>query len=160
LRASAPEGLAWWAYRPAIRADDPFVDRYASGTRLMTASDIRALFAVAARPEIVSDVVGDVLGEVMAEEGPSALQYGGGQGDPRLREVLTELMGHEGMRASADQVVVTVGSQQALDLLARMCCDPGDVIVAKGPSYVGALSAFSSTRSRYATFPSTIRAEP
>jgi DNA-binding transcriptional MocR family regulator len=139
-----------------MRADDPFIDRYAHGTRSMTASEIRALFAVASRPEIVSlaggmpftaalpfDVVGDVVGEVLAEEGPSALQYGGGQGDPRLREVLGELMGHEGIHASADDVVVTVGSQQALDLLARMFCDPGDVIVAEGPSYVGALSAFS-----------------
>jgi 2-aminoadipate transaminase len=139
-----------------MRADDPFLDRYAHGTRSMTASEIRALFAVASRPEVVSlaggmpftaalpfDVVGDVVDEVLAREGPSALQYGGGQGDPRLREALLELMGHEGIRASADDVVITVGSQQALDLLARMFCDPGDVIVAEGPSYVGALSAFS-----------------
>src|SRR6266581_7475828 len=139
-----------------MRADDPFLDRYAHGTRAMTASEIRALFAVAARPEIVSlaggmpftaalpfDVVGDVMHEVLAEEGPAALQYGGGQGDPRLREVLGELMGREGIHASAGDVVTTVGSQQALDLLARMFCDPGDVIVAEGPSYVGALSAFS-----------------
>ena len=122
----------------------------------MTASEIRALFAVASRPEVVSlaggmpftaalpfDLVGDVVAEVLAEEGPSALQYAGGQGDPRLREVLTELMRHEGIRGSGGDVVVTEGSQQALDLLARMFCDPGDVIVAEGPSYVGALSAFS-----------------
>jgi DNA-binding transcriptional MocR family regulator len=89
------------------------------------------------------DVVGDVLDEVLAEEGASALQYAGGQGDPRLREVLTDLMRHEGIRGSGADVVVTEGSQQALDLLARMFCDPGDVIVAEGPSYVGALSAFS-----------------
>jgi 2-aminoadipate transaminase len=139
-----------------MRADDPFLDRYAHGTRAMTASEIRALFAVAARPEIVSlaggmpftaalpfDVIGDVVEEVLGKEGPAALQYGGGQGDPRLREVMTELMRHEGIHASAADVVVTVGSQQALDLLARMFCDPGDVIVAEGPSYVGALSAFS-----------------
>src|ERR671936_1345913 len=139
-----------------MRADDPFLDRYAKGTRSMTASEIRALFAVAARPEIVSlaggmpftaalpfDVVGDVLDEVIAKEGPSALQYGGGQGDPRLCEAVLELMAHGGIHASAEHVVITVGSQQALDLLARMFCDPGDVIVAEGPSYVGALSAFS-----------------
>ena len=65
----------------------------------MTASEIRALFAVAARPEIVSlaggmpftaalpfDVVGDVLEDALADEGPAALQYAGGQGDPRLAE--------------------------------------------------------------------------
>jgi DNA-binding transcriptional MocR family regulator len=139
-----------------MRADDPFLDRYAHGTRAMTASEIRALFAVASRPEVVSlaggmpftaalpfDVIGEVAAEVLAKEGPAALQYGGGQGDPRLRDVFVELMQMEGIHASADDVVVTVGSQQALDLLARMFCDPGDVIVAEGPSYVGALSAFS-----------------
>jgi 2-aminoadipate transaminase len=139
-----------------MRADDPFLDRYAHGTRAMTASEIRALFAVAARPEIVSlaggmpftaalpfDVVGDVVEEVLGKEGATALQYGGGQGDPRLRDVLVELMRREGIHASAGDVVVTAGSQQALDLLGRMFCDPGDVIVAEGPSYVGALSAFS-----------------
>ncbi len=139
-----------------MRADDPFLDRYAHGTRAMTASEIRALFAVAARPEIVSlaggmpytaglpfDVIGDVVEEVLGKEGAAALQYGGGQGDARLREVMVELMRREGIHASAADVVVTVGSQQALDLLARMFCDPGDVIVAEGPSYVGALSAFS-----------------
>src|SRR6266542_4299518 len=141
---------------PPMRADDPFLDRYAHGTRAMTASEIRALFAVASRPEVVSlaggmpftaalpfDVIGEVTTEVLAQEGPAALQYGGGQGDPRLREVLVELMGYEGIHASGEDVVVTIGSQQALDLLARMFCDPGDVIVAEGPSYVGALSAFS-----------------
>ena len=140
-----------------MRADDPFRDRYARGTRSMTASEIRALFAVAARPEVVSlaggmpftaalpfDVVGDVLDEVLAEEGPAALQYAGGQGDPRLRDVLAELMRHEGIRGSGGDVVVTEGSQQALDLLARMFCDPGDVIVAEGPTYPGAVPTFGA----------------
>jgi 2-aminoadipate transaminase len=139
-----------------MRADDPFLDRYAHGTRAMTASEIRALFAVASRPEVVSlaggmpftaalpfDVIGEVVAEVLAREGAASLQYLGGQGDPRLREALVELMTYEHIHASESDVVVTAGSQQALDLLARMFCDPGDVIVAEGPSYVGALSAFS-----------------
>ena len=129
-----------------MRADDPFRDRYARGTRSMTASEIRALFAVASRPEVVSlaggmpftaalpfDAVAGVLDEVLADEGPAALQYAGGQGDPRLREVLTDLMRHEGIHGSGGDVVVTEGSQQALDLISRMFCDPGDVIVAEGP---------------------------
>jgi 2-aminoadipate transaminase len=139
-----------------MHADDPFLDRYAHGTRAMTASEIRALFAVAARPEVVSlaggmpftsalpfDVIGQVVAEVLAQEGPASLQYLGGQGDPRLREALSDLMTHEGIQASGEEIIVTAGSQQALDLLARMFCNPGDVIVAEGPSYVGALSAFS-----------------
>ncbi len=141
---------------PAMRADDPFLDRYAHGTRAMTASEIRALFAVASRPEVVSlaggmpftaalpfDIIGEVVAEVLAREGAASLQYLGGQGDPRLREALVELMTYEGIHASEGEIIVTAGSQQALDLLARMFCDPGDVIVAEGPSYVGALSAFS-----------------
>jgi DNA-binding transcriptional MocR family regulator len=139
-----------------MSATDPFQARYARGTRAMTASEIRALFSVAARPEIVSlaggspftaalpmDDVRDLVDGVLDGEGPAALNYCGGQGDPRLRQVLAELMREEGIEASPDDIVVTVGSQQALDLLGRMFCDPGDVIVAEGPSYVGALSAFS-----------------
>jgi len=139
-----------------MRADDPFLDRYAHGTKAMTASEIRALFAVASRPEIASlaggmpytaglpfDVIGDVVADVLEREGPAALQYGGGHGDPRLRDALPELMAFEGIHASGEDVVITQGSQQALDILGRMFCDPGDVIVAEGPTYVGALSAFS-----------------
>ncbi len=139
-----------------MRADDPFLDRYAHGTKAMTASEIRALFAVASRPEIASlaggmpytaglpfDVIGDVFAEVLEKEGPAALQYGPGHGDPRLREAVLELMAFEGIQASGEDVVITQGSQQALDILGRMFCDPGDVIVAEGPTYVGALSAFS-----------------
>jgi len=135
---------------------DPFLPRYARGTRAMTASEIRALFAVAARPEVVSlaggapytaalpfDDIRELVDAVLSTEGSTALQYAAGQGDPRLREVVVGLMREEGIAASPDDVVLTVGSQQALDLLARMFCDPGDVIVAEGPSYVGALSAFS-----------------
>jgi 2-aminoadipate transaminase len=139
-----------------MTSTDPFQRRYAHGIRGMTASEIRALFAVAARPEIVSlaggmpflgalplDDLREMVDQVLATQAGAALQYGGGQGDPALREVLTELMREEGIDASPDDIVTTVGSQQALDLLARMFCDPGDVIVAEGPSYVGALSAFS-----------------
>ena len=151
-----------------MRADDPFLDRYARGTRSMTASEIRALFAVASRPEIVSlaggmpftaalpfDVVGDMVAEVVADEGPAALQYAGGQGDPRLREVLTDLMRHEGIHGSGGDVVVTEGSQQALDLVSRMFCDPGDVIVAEGPPTWAPSPPSRSTRSTCATCPWT-----
>jgi DNA-binding transcriptional MocR family regulator len=73
-----------------------------------------------------------------------ALQYGSGQGDPGLRESICEVMALEGIRAHADEVVVTMGSQQALDLMTRIFIDPGDVILAEGPSYVGALATFTS----------------
>ena len=140
-----------------MRSLDPNLHRYANRTRGMTASEIRALFALVGRPEIVSlaggapdttaldiDAVSRVTAEVLRTNGPTALQYGGGQGMPALRERLCEVMAVEDMAVHPDDLVVTTGGQQALDLLAKLFCDPGDVIVAEGPSYVGALGAFAA----------------
>ncbi|WP_433382466.1 PLP-dependent aminotransferase family protein [Streptosporangium sp. CA-115845] len=123
----------------------------------MVASEIRALFSVASRPEVVSlaggmpyvtalplDVVGELVADLVARRGPVALQYGSGQGDPHLREQICDVMRPEGIEANADDVVVTVGSQQALDLITRIFIDPGDVVLAEGPSYVGALGTFAA----------------
>jgi len=123
----------------------------------MRASEIRALFSVASRPEVVSlaggmpfttaldyGAVAEVTAEVIRDHGPTALQYGGGLGLPNLRERLTEVMASEGSSVHADDLLVTTGGQQGLDLVAKLFCDPGDVVLAEGPSYVGALGAFSS----------------
>ncbi len=136
---------------------DAFTDRYAQRTHGMTASEIRALFAVASRPEVVSlaggmpnlsalplDAVGKLMGELVASRGAQALQYGSGQGDPQLRELICDVMALEGVHASSEDVVVTTGSQQALDLVTRVFIDPGDVVIAEAPSYVGALGTFSA----------------
>ncbi|MER5423042.1 PLP-dependent aminotransferase family protein [Streptosporangium roseum] len=127
----------------------------------MVASEVRALFAVASRPEVVSlaggmpyvtalplDIVGELVADLVARRGPVALQYGSGQGDPHLREQICDVMRMEGIEANADDVVVTVGSQQALDLITRIFIDPGDVILAEGPSYVGALGTFSAYQAK------------
>ncbi len=134
---------------------DSYVDRYAARTKGMTASEIRALFSVASRPEVVSlaggmpnisglplDVVGRALHELVQERGTTAMQYGSGQGDPTLREQICGVMRLEGVDAHPDDVVVTVGSQQAVDLVTRIFCDPGDVVICEAPSYVGALGVF------------------
>jgi 2-aminoadipate transaminase len=134
---------------------DLWLDSYAARTRGMTASEIRALFAVASRPEVVSlaggmpnlaalplDVVGRSLARLVAEEGQVALQYGSGQGDPGLRERILDVMAPQQVVAHPDDIVVTTGSQQALDLVTRIFVDPGDVVVAEAPSYVGALGVF------------------
>lgn len=136
---------------------DPFSDRYAARTRGLTVSEIRALFAVASRPEVVSlaggmpyttalpyDVVGDMVGKIIKDKGPMSLQYGSGQGEIGLRESICDVMALEGINASPEDVVVTVGSQQALDLITRIFIDPGDVILAEAPSYVGALGTFQA----------------
>src|SRR3546814_18129237 len=106
-----------------------------------SASEILALFSVASRPEVVSlaggmpnisglplDVVGGAISELVASQGPVAMQYGSGQGVPELREQICEVMRLEGIDAHPDDVVVTVGSQQAVDLVTRIFCDPGDVV--------------------------------
>lgn len=121
----------------------------------MQASEIRALFAVASRPEVVSlaggmpniaglplDALGDSLAELIARHGAAALQYGSGQGDPTLRRQICDVMRLEGIAAHPDDVVVTVGSQQGLDLVTRIFCDPGDIVLCEAPSYVGALGVF------------------
>ncbi|MGH3469655.1 MAG: PLP-dependent aminotransferase family protein [Thermocrispum sp.] len=134
---------------------DTYVDRYAARTQGMTASEIRALFSVASRPEVVSlaggmpnisglplDTIGDMVQTLVAEQGTVAMQYGSGQGAPELREQICDVMRLEGVDAHPDDVVVTVGSQQAVDLVTRIFCDPGDVVVCEAPSYVGALGVF------------------
>ena len=144
---------------------DDYTDRYARRVRGMTASEIRALFAVASRPEVVSlaggapyisalplDAVGEMLGRLAAEDGATTLQYGIGQGTLALREGICEVMSLSGIDvgcgASADDVVVTVGGQQALDLVARLFLDPGDVVLAEGPTYVGALGVFQAAQAQ------------
>jgi 2-aminoadipate transaminase len=115
---------------------DRYVGQYAERAVDMAASEIRALFAVAARPEIVSlaggspyvsalplDVIGEMIGQLITSQGVMALEQ---------------------IRAHPDEVVVTVGSQQALDLLSRIFIDPGDVVLVEAPSYVGALGAFAA----------------
>jgi DNA-binding transcriptional MocR family regulator len=72
------------------------------------------------------------------------MQYGSAQGDETLRDQICEIMRLEGIEGHPDDVIVTVGSQQALDLVTRIFVDPGDVILAEGPSYVGALGVFTS----------------
>src|SRR6187551_1090211 len=124
---------------------DDYTDRYARRVRGMTTSEIRALFAVASRPEVVSlaggspyiaalplDAVGEMMGRLATEHGTSSLQYG-----------IDASVG-----ASPDDVVVTVGGQQGLDLVARLFLDPGDVVLAEGPTYVGALGVFQAAQAQ------------
>lgn len=136
---------------------DPWYSHYASRTAGLAASEVRALFAVASRPEVVSlaggmpfvsalpqDLVNGALERTMRDNGPMALQYGSGQGMPKLREQILEVMALEGIRAGVDDVVVTTGSQHALELVTKLFINPGDVVLAEAPSYVTALTVFKS----------------
>ena len=129
--------------------------RFAARAAEMLPSEIRSLFAVASRPEIVSlaggmpnlsalpmEMMAEVIKELILTNGSEALQYGSGQGHPKLREQICDVMALEGIRANPDDVVITTGSQQALDLISRIFIDPGDVVLVEAPSYVGALGTF------------------
>lgn len=141
---------------------DPYADLYARRTSGMSASEVRALFAVASRPEVVSLAGGmpyvqalpaehvlEVVESVLAERQDVALQYGAGQGSPLLRERLAMLMAEEGTAADPEDMLVTTGAQQALDLVGKVLIDPGDLVAIEAPAYVGALSAFSAYEARY-----------
>jgi DNA-binding transcriptional MocR family regulator len=140
---------------------DPWFTSYAQRAHGLAASEIRALFAVASRPEVVSlaggmpfvsaldlGAMSDTVSRLIRERGATALQYGSGQGDERLREQILDVMAPVGIHAHPDDIVVTTGSQMALDLVVRTFCDPGDVVLVESPSYVGALGVFRSYECR------------
>jgi 2-aminoadipate transaminase len=141
---------------------DPYADLYARRASGMTASEVRALFSVASRPDVVSLAGGmpyvqalptehviEIVESVLVERADVALQYGGGQGSPALRERLAMLMAEEDTSADPEDLVVTTGAQQALDLVGKVLLDPGDVVAVEAPAYVGALSAFSVYEPRF-----------
>jgi 2-aminoadipate transaminase len=136
---------------------DRWHDRYADRLAGVRSSAVRDLFAAASRPDMISfsggmPAVGLVPHEVVAaaardavrHEGSVALQYGSSSGRPEIRALIAELMAEIGVRLSPDDLLVTAGAQQALDLLAKTFVNPGDVIITEGPTYVGALQAFSA----------------
>ncbi|SPT54409.1 2-aminoadipate transaminase [Actinomyces bovis] len=136
---------------------DPWLDNYAARAHGLRASETRSLFAVASRPEVVSlaggmpnlkdlpiEQLAEATAQMLRKDGGKALQYGNGQGLPRLREQVTEVMALEGIEVDPEDVVVTTGSQQAVDIITELFIDPGDVILTEAPTYVGSLSIFST----------------
>ena len=136
---------------------DRWSDRYAARMADVRSSAVRDLFAAATRSDIISfsggmpEVSRVPLREVAAaaaavlhESGPEALQYGSSEGRSALRAFVCELMAEIGVRIRPDDVILTTGAQQGLDLLAKIFIDPGDTIITEGPTYLGALQAFSA----------------
>jgi len=134
---------------------DNWLDAYSARAHNLSVSEVRALFAVVSRPEVVSlaggmpyvaalpkDLLREAYEALMKSNGDLAIQYGGGQGDLKLRDQTRELMALEGIRSSVEDIVITTGSQHGLELLSGLFLDKGDVVLAEGPSYVGALGIF------------------
>lgn len=89
--------------------------------------------------------VGAAVDDVLARDGAAALQYGPTEGEACLRELVSP--------GRSDEVVITTGSQQSLDLLARALIDPGDTVIVEDPSYLGALSAFRAAGAQLLAVP-------
>lgn len=120
-------------------------------------SPVRAVFEVARDPSVVSlaggnpdlsmlpaDAVGDVASLLLRGRAGEILQYGSGAGVDGLRELVVKLMARGGSAVTGADILPTTGSQAGLDLVTKLYCNPGDVIVAEGPTYVGALGVFGA----------------
>jgi len=147
-------------------ADTPWADRYAERTLGMTSSAIRELLKLTADPDIISFAGGLPAPEVfpvaevaaaaqrvLGMHGAAALQYSTTEGYPPLRELLVRHMRRYGIEVGPDNVLVTSGSQQALDLVGKLFLNAGDRVLVEAPTYIGALQAFTSYQARYVTVP-------
>jgi 2-aminoadipate transaminase len=127
----------------------------------MKRSLIRELLKLSRRPDIISfaggmpdpqtfpvEELAEISALVLREKGATALQYGPTEGEPALREALASWLTKERLDLLAENILVTSGSQQALDLLAQVLIDPGDPVIVELPSYIGALQAFAAHRAR------------
>ncbi len=130
---------------------------FAERTGMMRSSAMRDLMAITARPEVISLAGGlpdtstfppqsfaAQMTRIAQESAAEALQYGPTEGFEETKDCILEVMGGEGMLPDPDDVIVTTGGQQAIDLVCKTIIDPGDVIICEAPTYPGALSVFSS----------------
>ena len=89
------------------------------------------------------DDLKEIVLEVLEKDGPDGLQYGTTEGDPHLRKLLVERHNRQGLNIGIENLIITTGSQQAIDLIARIFIDPGDYVLCGLPSYLGGLNAFT-----------------
>ena len=99
------------------------------------------------------DTLREITDDVLRQDGRAALQYGPAEGYPPLRELVADLLRRRGLPATPEHVLITNGSQQALDLASRALLDPGDGVVLESPSYLAAVQAFDSYGATYRTVP-------
>src|SRR3954447_23414591 len=144
-------------FRPMARGPsttrdlERYAGLFASRTRGMKSSAMRDLMAVIARPEVISlagglpdtgafpkETLAAVMRQVSMESSAEALQYGPTEGLAGAKGCIAEVMAAEGIRADPDDMIVTAGGQQVIDLVARALIDPGGVITAEAPTYPGA----------------------
>lgn len=144
----------------------PWQYRFAQRTKSMKSSTIRELLKLTQQPDIISFAGGMPAPEifpvkefkeacirVLDTQGPIALQYGATEGYTPLREMIAKMSAQVGIQISLDNVLITSGSQQALDLLGEIFINPGDRILVEEPTYLGALQAWTPYGAEYITVP-------
>jgi len=137
--------------------------KYADRTEFMKASEIRELLKLTENPDIISfgggmpspkafpiKIIEKIVKNVLEKHGTQALQYGPTEGITPLKEALIKRMKKtRKINCNLEQIIITSGSQQVLDLTPKILINPGDYIVVECPSYVGALSAFNCYQPSY-----------
>jgi 2-aminoadipate transaminase len=144
--------------RPTTRHElERYAGLFASRTRVMKSSAMRDLMAITQRPEVISLAGGlpdtstfppgsfaNVMHRVASERLARALQYGPTEGLDEAKRCIGEVMAAEGTSVHADDLLVTTGGQQVIDLVCKTLLDPGDVVIAEAPTYPGAIPTFCS----------------
>ena len=145
--------------RPRSTARD--IERYgalfAERTKVMKSSAMRDLMALTEREDVISlagglpdtstfpaDSYASVMSAVAASSCARALQYGPTEGLLVVKRCIAEVMRAEDMEPDADEMLVTTGGQQVIDLVCKTLLDPGDVVVCEAPTYPGAVPTFST----------------
>lgn len=143
-----------------------WTDRYAQRTQRMQSSVVRELLKLTEQPDVISFAGGlpapdvfpvkefqEACQKVLAEHGPQALQYSTTEGYRPLREMIARHTARYGIVVSAENILITSGSQQALDLIGKVFINPGDRILVEKPTYLGALQAWNTYQAEYITVP-------
>jgi 2-aminoadipate transaminase len=143
--------------RSTSRDLERYAGLFAARTRGMTSSAMRDLMAVTARPDVISlagglpdtstfssELFADLMRQVAFEAAARALQYGPTEGLEEVRRCVSDVMAAEDMHVDPEDVMVTTGGQQVIDLVTKTLVDPGDVVVAEAPTYPGAVPVFST----------------
>ena len=140
-------------------------DKVATRIAKMRPSAVRLLFAAASRPDVISLAGGmpDVsllpksavrkAAKAAVDQQATTLQYGGTNGVLDTAAVFCDIVRDVGIRHKPENVIITTGAQEALDLVAKTFIDPGDIIITEGPTYLGALQAFSAYEPEVHTVP-------
>lgn len=144
----------------------PWENRFAQRTQRMSSSAIRELLKFSERPDIISFGGGmpapdafpveefrEACDRVLIEKGAQALQYGATEGYSPLREMIARHSARYGIEVTSENILITSGSQQALDLLGKILINPGDRILVESPTYLGALQAWNAYQAEYVTVP-------